>query len=373
MSKKAENRIKNKEGISVKERAVIVPDAAPATPKHKKMSVGAKIAVTVLFLIAIAAIVMMIITLVFNSFMSKINTTEPWEHHEIILAERISDMSVYEDEAFLASDAYAQAQLAIYENYLEASHDLAGCENAHNFAFFGINTYDTKSSGKATMISVTSFNSSTKKVTYLTFEEDVLVYIPVLGKIGRLRDAYEWGGSALLCKTIQHNFGVKIDGFIEINLAAAAKLIDSNGGMTVNHDVNAINQAIDDYNKLFGTEVAQVSGSGDIKLSGEQALAYSRISSGTMEVVLRAVANATFKSGLGGMKDAFNILTSNAKTAIVEEDFAIIVKMALFSLKSSNVESLHLGTSETIYHRNIKVNAYEDYVAVVKAINDKIN
>lgn len=375
MSKKTENRMKNKEGISVKERAVIVPDAAPATPKHKKMSVGAKIAVIVLILIAIVSIALMTVILIFNSLMSKVNSTTPWDQEEIVLADRINDMSVYEDELYLSSDAYEAAVQEILANYAEASHDLQGCDDVYNYVFVGINTFNAESNGMATMITVASFNDSTKEVKYLTFEEDILVYIPMVAKVGRLRDAYEWGGTALLCRTIQHNFGVKINGYIEINLAGAAELIDKTGGLSIAvTDANTINTAIDNYNEKFGREVPHITAtSGNVTMTGEQSLAYFRMGSDQMGTVLRTLANAVFKSGFKGMNSSFSVLTSSAKTAIVEEDFAIIVKMAAFSLKDSNVSSVHFGDVEDIFHRHFKVTMYKDYAAIKNAINDTIN
>lgn len=375
MSKKDENKRKNKEGVPQTERATIVPHAAPVIAKRSKMSAGAKIAVIFLFAIAIVAIALMVVVILTNNFIAKINSTTPWEEEEIKVVDRISDMNVYEDERVLSSDAYQAAVNEILLNYVESSHDLADNENIHNFAIYGINTFDNESSGKATLIAVTSFNNTTKEVKYLTFEEEVLVYIPVVGKIGFLRDAYEWGGSALLSKTIQHNFGIKIDGYVEINLTGAAKLIDNAGGMSVSAtDAAPINEAIKAYNELFNRQVADVTVSGGkVSMNGEQALAYFRMGSTEMGVVLRTLTSAIFTSGLGGMFDAFDIIAENAKTSITKDDFLTVAKMAIVTLKKSDVTSVHLGTVETIWHFEFKVSTYTDYAGISAKLNEELN
>ena len=374
MSKRIVYRRNKTNEVPAADRAAIVPNAAPVVAKPATMSAGAKICTILLIVIAILAIALLAINIVSNKLMSKINTTTPWYEESIVLSNP-ADMGVYENEKLLASEGYAAAYKEILANYAEASHSVVAKEGIYNFAIYGINTFDSNTKGTSALVMLASFNAETNKVTYISLEESALVYIPVVAKIGELRDAYEWGGAALLSKTIQYNFGVSINGYVEINLAVASELIDNAGGIEVSiSDENAVNGAIKSFNELFNKQVANVTvANGKATLTGEQALAYSRMGSDEMNVVVKTLGTAIFQSGIGGMVDSFNIITDNANTAINSDDFAAIAKMAVTSLKKADTKTVTVGTVESVWHFEFKVEAYTDYAAVTAAIKAAIN
>lgn len=372
MSKRIVYRRNNTESIPAAERAAIVPNAAPVVAKPAGMSAGAKIGVILLIAIAIVAVALLAINIVANNLVSKINTTTPWYEENIVLSNP-ADMGVYENEQLLTSDAYANAYKEILANYAEASHSVVAKENIYNFAIYGINTFDEATKGTATLVTIASFNAETNKVTYITLEDGALVYIPVAAKIGELRDAYEWGGSALLTKTIQYNFGVSINGYVELNLAVASELIDNVGGVEVAvTDATVLNGAIKAFNERFNKQVADATvANGKATLTGEQALAYSRLGSAEMSTLVKTLGTSIFQSGIGGMMDAFNIITENANTAITSNDFAAIAKMAASSLKKADTKVVSVNETESIWHYAFNVIAYADYAettATIKAL-----
>ena len=374
MSKRIVYRRNKTNEVPAADRAAIVPNAAPVVAKPATMSAGAKICAILLIVVAILAIALLAINIVSNKLMSKINTTTPWYEESIVLSNP-ADMGVYENENLLASEGYAAAYKEILANYAEASHSVVAKEGIYNFAIYGINTFDSNTKGTAALVMLASFNAETNKVTYITLEDGALVYIPVVAKIGELRDAYEWGGAALLSKTIQYNFGVSINGYIELNLAVASELIDNAGGIEVSiSDENAVNGAIKSFNEKFNKQVANVAAAnGKATLTGEQALAYSRLGSAEMNTVVKTLGTAIFQSGIGGMVDSFNIITNNANTAINPDDFAAIAKMAVTSLKKADTKTVSAGTVESVWHFEFNVQTYTDYAAVTAAIKAAIN
>ena len=350
MSKRIMYRRKNAEGMAQSERASIVPNAAPAVAKTS-MSAGAKLLVILLVVVAVVAIAILALNLVANSFFSKVNTQKPWYEETISVKDSISDMGVYENADLLASESYAEAYEKVLANYAEASHALRADENVYNFAVYGTNTFgDVTSNTTSAFIMIASYNNTTKKVTYVTFTEDMLVYIPVVAKVGELRDAYEWGGAALLTKTIQHNFAVAINGYVEINLAVAAKLVDNAGGIEVEvADATALNTAIESFNAKFGKTVASATvANGKAKLNGEQALAYSKLGNAETTALVKKLGKTIFQSGIGGMIDAFNVITENAKTAITKDDFNALARVAMTTLKKADAKSISVGDTETV-------------------------
>lgn len=108
----------------------------------------------------------------------------------------------------------------------------------------------------------------TGKVVITSFLRDL--YVPIPGyEDNRLNAAYALGGRELLQKTMEENFGVAIDGCIEVDFSRFAGIIDLLGGVTLElrlDEAEAVNK--------------QISGcltEGNQLLSGEQALAYARI------------------------------------------------------------------------------------------------
>ena len=113
-----------------------------------------------------------------------------------------------------------------------------------------------------------TFNKQSKKITLTSFMRDLYVQIPDYGG-NKMNAAYQIGGMPLLKSTMMENFGVQIDGFIEVDLSGFAKIIDIIGGVTM--EVTPQESAC--IYEMFEIHVPP----GVIHLNGEEALAYSRI------------------------------------------------------------------------------------------------
>lgn len=81
------------------------------------------------------------------------------------------------------------------------------------------------------MILVT-FNTHAKTVTFTSFMRDAYVQIPGYAS-NKLNHAYQYGGMKLLNQTLKLNYGVEIDGDIEINFSSFKTIIDMLGGVEV--------------------------------------------------------------------------------------------------------------------------------------------
>lgn len=90
-------------------------------------------------------------------------------------------------------------------------------------------------------------------------------YVNINGKMDKINHAYSFGGPELAIKTINENFGLNIEDFLTVNFQSLGKIIDSLGGVQIN---------------IANEEVKHISGvnaPGVYTLTGDQALAYSRI------------------------------------------------------------------------------------------------
>ena len=327
-------------------QATIAPNAAPAVVKTSTgMSLTYKIIAIVLIVLAVLAIALLIVNLIVNSYVNKINTPH-YEDVEIKLDYGLSGKGVYSDGYKEQAD-FKDAANSILYNYAEASHAITENENVYNFAIYGINKFAKDDNGTASFIAVASFNKETKKTTYAIFEEDVLVYIPMTKEIGLVRDAYAWGGAPLLTKTLKHNFGIEIDGYIELDMSVAAELFDSKGGIAVQASKTDINNAIKAYNERFDQKVATVS-ENNATLNGYQAVAYLRAQNDTSAFVTQ-ISKAIFGKGLGGLMKSFKILSSGANLSLQRDDLIDVALMANSVLKRAEPAVQRVGATGKVH------------------------
>ena len=118
------------------------------------------------------------------------------------------------------------------------------------------------------MILVT-FNTKAKTITLTSFLRDLYVKIPGYSD-NKMNAAYAVGGMELLGQTLEVNFGVKVDGFVEVNFFRFADVIDLLGGVDMElraDEAEYINMTANTYGLVAGMQ----------HLNGSQALQYSRI------------------------------------------------------------------------------------------------
>jgi LCP family protein required for cell wall assembly len=112
-----------------------------------------------------------------------------------------------------------------------------------------------------------SINKQTQTLTMTSFLRDLYVQIPGY-QDNRLNAPYVLGGMPLLMHTLKHNFGIVVDGCVEVDFSRFEKIIDLMGGVDI---------------ELTSAEAAHLNASGFSlregmnRLDGEAALAYSRI------------------------------------------------------------------------------------------------
>ena len=111
-------------------------------------------------------------------------------------------------------------------------------------------------------------NKETKTLTMTSFLRDLYVQIPGY-QDNRINAAYQFGGMELLNKTLEKNFGVVVDGNIEVDFTQFEKIVDMMGGV----DISLTSAEAGHLNGLHGWSLRE----GMNHLNGNQALQYSRI------------------------------------------------------------------------------------------------
>lgn len=135
-----------------------------------------------------------------------------------------------------------------------------------NILLIGADYQDTDQPRSDTTMLVT-FNTETNTLTMTSFMRDLYVKIPGYAK-NKLNAAYSLGGMNLLKETLKENFGVHVDGIVEVDFSQFEKIIDLLGGI----DLELTSQEASWINKKAGSSLTE----GVQHLNGKLAMWYSR-------------------------------------------------------------------------------------------------
>lgn len=138
-----------------------------------------------------------------------------------------------------------------------------------------------------TMILVT-VNKRTNTIHLTSFMRDMYVEIPTYEKPNRINIPYMLGGMRLLNKTLYENFGVVVDGNIEVDFQGFMEIIDMMGGIEVEltaEEAEYMNLNVN-WDVEDGTDKVWNLTEGVNLLTGSQALSYAR---------MRKVGNSDFE------------------------------------------------------------------------------
>ena len=123
-----------------------------------------------------------------------------------------------------------------------------------------------------------TINKSTKTLTMTSFMRDMYVQIPGYHD-NRINASYQLGGMELLDACLRVNFGVQVDGNVEVDFDGFIEVIDMLGGV----DMELTSAEAEYLNRRGNWDVDDSTAwqwdlkAGKNHLTGEQALAYSRI------------------------------------------------------------------------------------------------
>ncbi len=184
-----------------------------------------------------------------------------------------------EEQAWLnQTDSHVEDATEMTDMTLDTAPQLLAGENVVNFLLVGQDSRQSGGTGRTDSMILCTFNKTKKTLTMTSFMRDLWVSIP--DKYNeRLNTAYFLGGFELLNETLETNFGVEIDHNIAIDFFAFAQAVDILGGVDIE-----LNQAEANYLNRWGNWDVDDSTAwtwslkaGMNHLTGEQALAYSRI------------------------------------------------------------------------------------------------
>lgn len=155
-------------------------------------------------------------------------------------------------------------------------------EGIINVLLIGNDSRNNGEDGRSDAMILVSINNKTNKIYMTSLLRDMYVEIPGY-KNNRLNAAYSFGGAELLMETVEQNFDIEVNRYVQVNFEAFANLVDAVGGIDLElttEEIEYVNGYLVEYNMLTnrpqGTDNMDTSVSGPVHLNGPQALAYTR-------------------------------------------------------------------------------------------------
>lgn len=146
--------------------------------------------------------------------------------------------------------------------------DPVNWDNVINIMLIGQDRLPGQGRQRSDSMILLTVNKSKGTITLTSFMRDQYVQIPGY-KNNKMNSAYAFGGMKLLNETMETNFGVKVDGDVEVDFNNFEKLIDMLGGV----DIKLTKSEVKHLKSGYGWNLP----TGMNRLNGEQALAYARI------------------------------------------------------------------------------------------------
>lgn len=226
----------------------------------------------------------------------------------------------------------------IRENLENNASDFMNDKDVYNVLLIGTDARSAGERGRSDSMILVSINKRTRRVVMTSFLRDIYLAIPNVEST-RLNHAYAYGGADLLMDTLEQNFRIQIDKYVQVNFFSFVDAIDSVGGVEIDvtdAEVSYINNGLREINRLKGNpeNKYQISRSGKQTLNGAQALSYARIRYiGTdfgrterQRKVLEQLIQKTGKLSLIEKKEMLDLILPEVTTNIQEDEmFSLIL------------------------------------------------
>lgn len=152
-----------------------------------------------------------------------------------------------------------------------------------NILLLGTDGREGETSYRSDSMMIVTLDSNHKNIKLTSLARDTYVDIPGHGK-GKLNSAYFWGKEDLLFETIEDNFNIGIDKFVQIDFNDLMNIIFVINGVEVDiqqREIESLNggikSAYEACNYVGKGELKLIKNPGKQMLNGYQAIAYARM------------------------------------------------------------------------------------------------
>lgn len=181
-----------------------------------------------------------------------------------------------------------------------------------NIALFGLDARtDTFSGSRSDCIMIISINEETKEIRLLSVYRDT--YLELTGRsLDKITHAYIYGGAELALNSLNNNMDLNITEYVTVNFDTVKTVVDAIGGVEI------------PITSAEAPSIPGIDSEGTYNLTGEQALAYSRIRkidsdykrTERMRDVLTAIFNKAKKFSLVEQNNLIDMILPHVRTNI---------------------------------------------------------
>lgn len=228
-----------------------------------------------------------------------------------------------------------------------------GGDNIVNILLIGQDRRPGEGRARSDAMILCTFNKEHKTLTMTSFLRDLYVQIPEY-QDNRINAAYSLGGMELLNETLNKNFGVKIDGNVEVDFSGFAEIVDLLGGV----DIELTNAEANYLNYNFGYWLD----GGVNHLNGNQALSYSRIRyldsdfgrTNRQRTVLNALLEAYKNTSLTTMLSLLDDILPLVTTDMTNQEIIGYAKDLFPMIARCTITTQHIPADDTYYNASIR-------------------
>lgn len=216
-------------------------------------------------------------------------------------------------------------------------------EGITNIALFGVDSRDKNSDqGLSDSIIILSVNENDNTIKMISVLRDTWLAVEGFGN-QKINAAYYYGGPVLAVKTLNQYFNLDIKEYATVNFSQLADVIDAVGG------VDLTITEVEAY-RINLHKVGKVS-SGDVTLTGSQAVAYSRIrvidNDSTRASRQQNVLNAVFQKLKTMPKTEYpSVIREFLSLMETSLNYSDIIKLAPIAATDFKVESYRVPDAE---------------------------
>lgn len=194
----------------------------------------------------------------------------------------------------------------------EQKHD-----DIYNIVLSGVDTRSYNLNSRSDTIILASYNRTKRTIKLVSFMRDSWVHLPDRGW-SRINTATVYGGTGLLINTLNENFDLDVQGYIQVKFDDFRDIIDALGGIDVEltqQEINYINRKLHSDDRDWSNDITAEPGL--VHLNGAQALWHCRN---------RSIGNSDFER-TERQREVLSIIIDKAMSMDLSQAIQLIFEM----------------------------------------------
>lgn len=266
--------------------------------------------------LSLVLVILLAGTVVMENLFGGINRVDPNDTYATLSPEELEDFLNQETDHFYSGPTMHEDDVT-----WETNDGVVQGENVINILLIGQDRRPGEIRARSDTMILCTINKAKKKIYLTSFMRDMYVQIPGYSD-NRINVPYVLGGMKLLDACLEKNFGVQVDGNVEVDFSGFEKVIDTLGGVDIELNKSEVNY----FKRSYGWEFKI----GVNHLSGAQALGYARNRSVSNEesddfgrtrrqrIVVSKIVEKAKKMSLGQLKDLISVFMPMLTTDLTD-------------------------------------------------------